>query len=128
MKSKPLYGFIGLIIGAVVDLIIHLIAGGLHEGLFKKSFNKWSLIGLAALAIVGLLLGMWLGGEVPVLERSSDTSKSMIHRSSQNARPVTITRLHSLLSSLKLRGPGISLEDVKTRGSRLDIDTRDEDR
>jgi hypothetical protein len=40
---------------------------------------------------------------------------------------VEITRLKALLSYGKLRGQGIRLSDILLIGSRLDIDTRDEE-
>lgn len=129
MTSKSSYGFIGLIIGAIVEIIIHLIAISLHEGPFKISFSKWSFILLVVLALLGLLAGRWLGSEVPMPDKNQNIERlgRPSARPPLNTQGVKVTRLRALLSSLKIRGRGVSLDDVKARGSRIDIDTRDED-
>lgn len=120
MPSRPAYAIVGLFIGASVDLLINLLAAALQQRAFADQFNTSSVVWLAGLAIFGLLLGHWLGGQVqlPSTPPAQPTASS-------KSTLVTISRLRALLSYSKLRGMGIHLTDILLIGSRLDIDTKD---
>lgn len=118
------YALIGLFVGASVDLVINLLAGALQQRAFGDQFSSQSVLWLVGLAVAGLLIGYWLGGAVAV-----PASAAPAHAPTSPAadKPVEITRLKALLSYGKLRGQGIRLSDILLVGSRLDIDTRDEE-
>jgi hypothetical protein len=123
MKSRSHYAIIGLVIGAAVDLLINLLAAALQQHAFADQFSQHSIWWLAGLAVVGLLLGYWLGAE---LQLPASTAPSTDPPATTGKRKTTtITRLRALLSYAKLRGRGIHLSDILLIGSRLDIDTGD---
>ena len=118
MRSRPIYAIAGLIIGAIADLAIHLLAAGISQRAFSDQFSNQALWGLAGIAVVGLLVGYWLGGEVHVPATSPSQSTS-----SEKPETVTITRLRAILSYSKLKGKGIHLSDILLVGSHIDIET-----
>lgn len=118
------YALIGLIVGAAVDLLINLLAGAIQQRAFGDQFSSQSVLWLAGLAVAGLLIGYWLGGAVAV---PAAAAPAQTPASPAADKPVEITRLKALLSYGKLRGQGIRLSDILLIGSRLDIDTRDEE-
>ena len=118
MRSKPVYPIAGLIIGAIVDVAINLLAAGIQQRAFSDQFSSQALWGLAGLAVAGLLVGYWLAGPVHVPSSSHSQSAS-----SEKPETVTITRLRALLSYSKLKGKGIHLSDILLVGSRIDIET-----
>jgi len=120
MSSRPAFAIIGLFVGAAVDLLVNLLAAAIQKRVLADQFSVSSIAWLAGLAIAGLLVGHWLGGQVqlpPPPPAHPQTRGS--------AQTVTITRLRALLSYGKLRGTGIHLSDILLVGSRLDIDTKD---
>jgi hypothetical protein len=120
MPPRSLYAIAGLLIGALVDLLINLLAAALQQQAFADQFSRQSIWWLVVCIVGGLLVGYWLSGPVPV--SPPDSSQPVLAGSAQT---VTITRLRALLSYVKLRGKGISLGDILSIGSRIDIDTRD---
>jgi hypothetical protein len=120
MSSRPLYAIAGLILGAAVDLLINLLAAALQQQAFADQFSRQSIGWLVGFIVGGLLVGYWLSGPSRVSPPAS--SQPALAGSAQT---VTLTRLRALLSYVKLRGKGISLGDVLSIGSRIDIDTRD---
>jgi hypothetical protein len=120
MPLRSLYAIAGLIIGAVVDLLINLLAAALQQQAFADQFSRQSIWWLAAFIVGGLLVGYWLSGPSRVSPPGS--SQPVLAGSAQT---VTLTRLQALLSYVKLRGKGISLVDILSVGSHIDIDTRD---
>ncbi len=120
MVSKSVYALTGLFVGAVVNILFNLIAAAIQQRAFADQFSNQSLWWLVGLALIGLLLGYWLSGNVTV-PASDDQSQ----QASGSDKGVTMTRLRALLSSITLRGKGIKLTDVFSFGSRIDIDTKD---
>ncbi|MDJ0900585.1 MAG: hypothetical protein QNJ55_17420 [Xenococcus sp. MO_188.B8] len=118
--TKIVYAIIGLFVGAAVNILLNLLSAAISQKLFSDQFSQQSIWWLVAFAIIGLLIGQWLGNKItlPVAE----TRQRTIER---NSRPVTMTRLMALLSYGKLRGKGIQLKDILLVGSRIDIDTND---
>ena len=116
---RPAYAIIGMIVGAIVDLLVNLLAAAIQQRAFLGQFSASSLVWLVILAVAGLLLGYWLGG--PVLVPASAPAQTA---PSKTTTGVHITRFRALLSYGQLRGKGITLSDILLVGSRLDIDTR----
>jgi len=119
MLVRFLSAVLGLIVGATVDLLVNLLAAGIQQRAFANQFSDQALWGLAGLAVLGLLVGYWLGAPLR-LKTSSPKSKS-----TGSLETLTMTRIRALLSYGKLRGKGIHLSDVLLIGSRIDIDTTD---
>ncbi len=117
MMSKHIYGIFGLFVGAAIDLTINLISAGIQNRFIHDQFSNEAMLGLAALSILGLLVGYWLG--YPLKLPRSPTPPS---GNSEKSETVTITRLRALLSYGKLKGKGIHLSDVLLFVSRIDID------
>ncbi len=115
---RSLYSMAGLIVAAVVDIILNLVAAAIQQQAFANQFTPNAIPQLVALALAGLLIGYWLGGLVHL--PATVPAQSTQSRSAA----VPITRLRALLSYAKLRGQGISLSDILLVGSKLDIDTR----
>lgn len=119
MRSK--YAFIGLVVGAVIDLLIDLLSAAIQQQPLGTQITSGSSIaGLIAFIVAGVLIGYWLSGPVELPARAASQSEKM-----PTGKSVTITRFRALLSYGKLRGQGIHLSDILLIGSRLDIDTKD---
>ena len=116
------YAFVGLLVAGAVDLIINLLAASIQDQAFSNQFTQQSICLLAGLAIVGILLGYWLGAEVSLPKVSSDENPPSTI--SNEPETVTVSRFHAFLSYIKLRGKGIHLKDIVVVGSRIDIDTK----
>jgi len=114
------YALSGLLIGAIVNILINLLSAAIQQQAFTNQFNRQSIWLLISMSLVGLLTGYWLSAQVPIL--TAAPSKTFNKGNTQ-----TITRLNALFSYAKLRGKGISLGEILLIGSKLDIDTRDED-
>ena len=117
---RPAYAVIGLLVGAIADLLINLLAAAIQQRAFPGQFGTASILGLAGLAMLGLLAGYWLGGSIQL--PASPPVQTTPRRTTPGA---TITRFKALLSYGQLRGKGITLSDILLIGSRLDIDTRE---
>lgn len=102
MQTKPIYAILGAVIGAIVDLLINLVAAGIQQHAFANQFSIQSLLVLAGLALVGLLIGYWLGKPVQVATSSSPQATD-----SEKPDTVTMTRLRAFWSHNKLKGRGI---------------------
>ena len=118
MSSRPAFAIIGLFVGAAVDLLVNLLAAAIQKRVWADQFSVSSIAWLAGLAIAGLLVGHWLGGQVQLPPPPAHP------QTRGSAQTVTITRVRALLSYGKLRGTGIHLSDILLFGSRLDIDTK----
>lgn len=118
MLSRSIYAICGLFVGAVVDITISLLTTGIQQRAFPQQFSNQALWGLAGLAVLGLLVGYWLGAQlqlpVPSPSQPAPSEKPDI---------ITLTRLRALLSYSKLKGKGIHLSDILLIGSRIDIET-----
>jgi hypothetical protein len=120
MASKAIYAIAGLFIGAIVDVLVNLLAAGIQQQAFLGQFSMQALWILAGLAVLGLLIGYWLAGKVEVSAPSSALGATTPVNNKTNTR--TITRLIALLSYSKLKGKGIHLSDIFLFGSRIDIE------
>jgi hypothetical protein len=118
MSYRPLYAISGLIVGAVGDIVVSLLAAGIQQRAFPGQFSDLSLGILVGLAVLGLLVGYWLGG--PLQLPASSLAPSAV---TERPETTTITRLRAILSYTKLRGKGIHLRDIFLIGSRIDIET-----
>ena len=120
------YGIIGALIGAATDVTIAILAVAVQQRTFGDQFTGRGLLLLIGLVIVGVVLGIWLGGEVRVRPTALQAQPRKVQSKAKLATtPVTITRLRALLSYGKLRGQGITLSDILLIGSTLDIDSRE---
>jgi len=119
-RKRPIYGIAGLFIGAGVNLLVNLLAAAIQQRAFADQFSASAVWWLAGLSGGGLLLGYWLGAEVPL---PVPTTAHSWARVDGEIRPITLTRLRALLSYAKLRGWGISITDVLLIGSRLEVQT-----
>ena len=120
---RTTYAIIGAFIGAATDVAIAILAVAVQQRTFGDQFSGRGLLWLIGLVIGGVVLGLWLGGEV----RLPPAPQAQPHKEQAKTKPapVTMTRLHALLSYGKLRGQGIALSDILLIGSVLDIDTRE---
>jgi len=109
---------LGAIVGAVVDLLINLLAAGIQRHAFAQQFSIQAVWVLAGLVLVGLLLGYWLGKP---LHLPTSSPSPTVDRGQPDT--ITITRLQALWSHNKLKGRGIHLSDVFFIGSTNEIDT-----
>lgn len=118
MQPKHIYAISWLIISAVVDLLIDLLAAAIQQRAFPAPLSNLAICILAGLTLVGLLISYWLGGtiKIPV----SPTSKSA---HTERLETVTITRLRAIFSYSKLKGKGIHLSNILLIGSKMDIET-----
>jgi hypothetical protein len=119
---RGIYAFTGMLIMAIVDLVVNLLAAAIQQRAFADQFNNCSISWLIGLAVVGLLLGYWLGADVKLPGESLPAAQTS---DSHDRKTITMTRLHALLSYARLRGKGIHLSDILLIGSRIDIDTSD---
>jgi hypothetical protein len=120
---RPLYAFVGALLGAIIDLIVNLLAGAIQQRPWGDQVLRHGMGWLIGLIVGGLLLGLWLGARVHL---QPDDSRATSQASPQHrvTQPITMTRLRALLSYGRLRGQGIALADIMLCGSVLDIDTR----
>ena len=126
MLFRALYSVLGLILGAVVALLLNVLAAGIQQHAFPHGFSDNLLWELAGLALLGLLIGYWLGERLKLSANTTSRPNSPGTSSTQSASAdgiVTITRLRALLSYGKLKGKGIHLSDILLIGSRIDIDS-----
>ena len=56
MKTRSIYTILGAVVGAVVDLLINLVAAGVQQHAFANQFSIQSILGLVGLASIGLLV------------------------------------------------------------------------
>ncbi len=117
MHSRPIYAILGVIIGAVVDLLINLIATGIQQHAFPNPLGIQVIWGLAGLALAGLLIGLWLGG------KSSQTSTSSQTVDYDKPDTVTMTRLQAFWSHNKLKGRGIHIRRIFLFKSTNEVNT-----
>lgn len=117
---RSIYAFSGAVVGAIIDVLINLIAAGIQKLAFADQFNLQTVAGLAGLTLVGLLLGYLLGKPVHISAPPSPQSPA-----SEKPDTITITRLQALWSHNELKGKGIHLKDVFQLGSKINIDTKD---
>ncbi|HEX9921436.1 MAG TPA: hypothetical protein VGD99_02125 [Anaerolineae bacterium] len=119
------YAVGGLLLGLVANIAINLLSAAIQQRYFGDQFSDQSIWVLAAFALFGSLLGLWLSGPVPV---PAAAAPAQTQPSSHSASDwVSITRLRALLSYTKLRGHGIHLSDILLIASKLDIDTGSND-
>lgn len=121
MGRRSNYALLGLLVGAVVNLVISLLSAAIQKQAFSDQFSKNSILFLIAMALAGLLVGYWLSGEVQI--PTTDTIRQ--GHPDSNRKTTTITRLQAIFSYVKIRGgdKGIRLKDIFTFGSKIDIDT-----
>ncbi|MEW5960074.1 MAG: hypothetical protein AB1801_20315 [Chloroflexota bacterium] len=110
-----------MLLGLAVNVAANLLAAAIQQKYFAGQFTGQTLWGLAIFAVLGSLVGLWLGGPVRIPPVSAVTASLPGER----ARPVTITRLQALLSYARLKGKGIHLSDILLIGSRIDIDSEE---
>lgn len=120
MKLRSIYTILGAIVGAVVDLLINLVAAGIQQHAFTDQFSIQTIWGLVGLTLVGIIVGYWLGKPLQVPVSSSPQATV-----SESPDTVTITRMQALWSQSKLKGKGIHLKNIFSWKSTLDINTKD---
>lgn len=118
--KRSIYAISGAVVGAVVDVLINLIAAGIQKLAFADQFGLQAVGGLAILALIGLLLGYLLGKRLHISASTAPQAPA-----SEKPDMVTVTRLQALWSHNKLKGKGIHLRDVFQLGSKVTIDTKD---
>jgi hypothetical protein len=117
---RSVYAIIGLFVGAIVDLLINLLAAAIGKRAFDGQSSSSAVIWLAAAAVVGLLVGYWLGGPFQVPPVAPAQAGAAVQSDG-----VMITRLRALFSYAELQGRGVSLSDILLIGSRIKINTKD---
>jgi hypothetical protein len=121
---RVIYAFVGVLIGALIDLAINLLAAAIQQRPFGAQLGRQGMGWLIGLIVAGLLLGVWLGATVRLQPRANTAAPTLpTHR--RAVQPMTLTRLRALMSYGRLRGQGIALADILLIGSVLDIDTRE---
>jgi hypothetical protein len=120
---RPLYAFIGALLGAMIDLAVNLLAAAIQQRPLGTQVLQHGVGWLIGLIVGGLVLGLWLGARVH-LQPNNSRATSQASPQHSVAQPITMTRLRALLSYGRLRGQGIALTDIMLCGSVLDIDTR----
>jgi hypothetical protein len=116
---RPFFAIVGLFVLAAVDLTINLLAAALQQRAFADQFSATAMIWLGIAAVVGLLVGYWLGG--PFRAPNAPPAQPSVAGGTEG---VIMTRLRALFSYTELRGRGVSLSDILLIGSRIKIDTR----
>lgn len=117
--TRPFFAIAGLFVLTAVDLAINLLAAALQQRAFADQFSEAAAIWLGIAAVVGLLVGYWLGGPFRAPNAPSAQPSAVV-----GTEGVIMTRLRALFSYAELRGRGISLSDILLIGSRIKIDTR----
>jgi len=121
MSSRFIYAIVGAFVLAGVDLLINLLAAAIQQRAFGDQFSQQSIWWLVGSVVVGLLIGAFLGTRVPAEEPATPEAVPP----KKPKQTVTVTRLQSWLSHIKVRGKGTHISDSKVYGSKIDIDTRD---
>lgn len=121
-SPRWIYGVAGLLLGGAASVALNLLANGLQQRFFPDQFSDQALWGLAVFAAIGGLIGLYLGGKVTV---TPATANNLVPATPP--QPVQLTRFKALFSLGELRGKGIHLADILLIGSKLTIDTRDDD-
>ena len=119
-RTKLVYAFIGLLVGAAVNIMLNMIAAAIQQKAFSDHFNDQSIVILVALSLLGLIIGYWLGTAVDVPESVINS-----HEQTQDSgKIVKVTRLMALWSFIRIKGKGITITDVVSLGSDIEIDTK----
>jgi len=121
---RVFYGMVCAAIGALTNLAINLLSAALQQRAFADQFTTSAIGWLGGMTVVGLLVGVWLGAEIP-LPAPPVAQAPPQKRKKGAANTVTMTRFRALLSYGKLRGQGIHLADILLVCAKLDIDTRE---
>ena len=108
---RPLYAFIGALLGAMVDLAVNLMAAAIQQRPLGDQVLRHGVGWLIGLIVGGLVLGLWLGARVQL---QPNTSMTTPQASPQHhvVQPITMTRLRALLSYGRLRGQGTDFSDL----------------
>lgn len=118
MKARSIYSILGAIVGAVVSLLINLVAAGIQQHAFTQQLSIQTIWGLVGLTLVGLLIGYWLGKPLQIPASSPPQASGP-----EKSDTVTITRLQALWSHNELKGKGIHIQGLFMLGSTNKIDT-----
>jgi hypothetical protein len=103
--SKIFFPVLGALIGAFVDIILHLIAASLEkQPFFEQVINTQGILTLVGLAILGLIIAVWI-------ERISS------HSTSQGSDGITVKGLKSVRSTFELKGKKINVSDTESTDS-----------
>lgn len=142
MSSRLGFMFAGALVGAVLDLLVNLVAAAIQQHAFANQLSTTAFIGLVVAILFFALLGAWLGKkiEVPALastitpKSSSGTGVAATQPSTTNPLTSTsppgtiaITRFKALFSYYRLKGHGIHLSDILSFGSVVHIDSTDQE-
>ena len=114
LSIRTLYTVTGLIVGAVVNLLINLLAAVIQEKGFINQLTSQPIWWLIGLILAGLLIGYWLG----VLNEKSATAPSHSGIEARNLK----TRVGSV-EVVTQTSKDMLVEDVEAG---LDIAVRDE--
>jgi hypothetical protein len=127
MSTRLIYGLSGLLATTGTAIIINLLSAAVQQRAFANVFTVQTMWILAGIAVLGSLIGYWLGEKLKVPSEtqvsSVPTSPSTISAEKPAADTITMTRLRALLSFAKLKGKGIHLSDIILIGSRIDIES-----
>ncbi|MEH2060961.1 MAG: hypothetical protein V7K50_01610 [Nostoc sp.] len=129
--SKSVYAIAGVFVGLAVNLVGNLLSAAIQQQVFSDKFTIKSTCWLVGCLLVGALVGWWLGEKIqvpaPTATPPQPTSGNPGTQQTNPVNPdkVTMTRLRAIASVIKSKGSGVSLSDIFTLGSKIDIDTRD---
>jgi hypothetical protein len=121
---RPLYAFIGALLGAMIDLAVNLLAAAIQQRPLGDQVLRHGAGWLIGLILSGLVLGLWLGTRVQLQPNDSAATPQASPQHHVN-QSITMTRLRALLSYGRLRGQGIALTDIVLCGAIIDVDARE---
>lgn len=140
MPSRLGFMFVGALVGAVLDLLVNLVAAAIQQRAFANQISTTAFTGLVVATLFFALVGIWLGKkiEVPaVADATAPTAptgagvtvpQSVVANSLTPTSPpgtIAMTRFRALFSYYRLKGHGIHLSDIFSFGTVVHIDSTD---
>ncbi|MBD2233101.1 hypothetical protein [Phormidium tenue] len=106
MQEKYTYPVLGLFIGAIVNVILNLIAAAIQQRAISEKFNDRTILWMVLFAIVGLLAGYWLS-------LKTESPNILGYRGGIKAKGVT-SREGRFVADERT-GQGIDAENIRAR-------------
>jgi len=140
MSSRWGFMFLGALIGAILDLLVNLVAAAIQQRAFANQFSTTALISLVVAILFFALVGAWLGKKIDVPTVASVTAPTLSTgtgvalpqaaaanqlASTSPSGTIAMTRFRALFSYYRLKGHGIHLSDIFSFGTVVRIDSTD---